>query len=103
MSLVSRSVRIAAIAVVSTVGFSLAAAADDFMKECKIGNPGPDSDKVCTCMSDKIKGADRPDAIDAMKKTNVAMSRGTAADAAAMTPKVMKSIEAVMTAQVACM
>jgi hypothetical protein len=103
MSLLSRSVRTIAIAVVSTIGFSLAAAADDFVKECKIGNPGPTADKVCDCMSDKVKGSDRADAIDAMAKTNVAVSKGTTADASIMTPKYVKSLEVLMTAQAGCM
>lgn len=103
MRTVFRGLRITATAFVMTVGLSFAASADDFIKECKVGNPGAESDKVCKCMSDKITGADRPDAIDAMKKTNAAMTQGSSAAAANMTPKVMKSIETVMTAQVSCM
>jgi hypothetical protein len=103
MSFASRGLRITSIAVAMTLGLSFAAAADDFAKECKIGNPGADSDKVCGCMSDKIKGSDRADAIEAMNKTNTAMAKGGAADPNTMTPKVMKSMETVMTAQVSCM
>lgn len=100
---ISRGLRITATAFVVAVGFSFAASADDFIKECKIGNPGPTVDKVCSCMSDKVTGAARADAIEAMNKTNTAMAKGAAADPATMTPKVMKGVETVMTAQVACM
>jgi hypothetical protein len=103
MSFASRGLRITSAALAMTLGLSFAAAADDFAKECKIGNPGADSDKVCSCMSDKITGADRADAIEAMNKTNAAMAKGGAADPNTMTPKVMKSMETVMTAQVSCM
>ena len=54
-------------------------------------------------MSDKVTGVARPDAIEAMNKTNIAMTKGTAVDPATMTPKVMKGLETVMTSQVACM
>jgi hypothetical protein len=103
MSSVSRGLRITTSVFAMTFGLSFAASADDFVKECKIGNPGAESDKVCNCMSAKVTGADRPDAIEAMNKTNIAMAKGAAADAASMTPKVMKGIETVMTAQVTCM
>lgn len=108
MSKVTRCLRITTPVFTMTVftltfGLSFAAAADDFIKECKIGNPGADSEKVCACMSSKITGATRPDAIEAMNKTNIAMAKGASADLSTMTPKVMKGIEAVMTAQVACM
>ena len=99
----SRGLRITAIAFAMTVGLSVAASPDDFIKECKIGNPGADSDKICTCMDGKIKGADRPDVIEAMNKTNTAMAKGSAADPATMTPKVMKGIETAMTVQMQCM
>ena len=54
-------------------------------------------------MSDKVTGAGRPDAIEAMNKTNAALAKGAQADPATMTPKVMKGVETVMTAQVSCM
>jgi hypothetical protein len=103
MRVVSRGLRITATAFSMTVGFSFAASADDFIKECKIGNPGADADKICTCMSGKVTGATRPDAIEAMNKINTAMAKGAAADPSTMTPKVMKGAETVMTAQLACM
>ena len=95
--------RVTTAAFALTVGLASVAMADDFIKECKIGNPGPTADKVCSCMSDKVKGSDRADVIEAMNKTNTAMAKGTAADPATMTPKVMKGIETVMTVQVQCM
>jgi hypothetical protein len=103
MRSVSRGLSAVAAACVLTVGFSFAALADDFIKECKIGNPGADADKVCTCMSGKVTGADRAGAIDGMNKTNTAMAKGGAMDPSTMTPQVMKGMETVMTAQVACM
>lgn len=103
MSVVSSVLRVTATAFVMSVGLASAVMADDFIKECKIGNPGPTSDKVCSCMSDKVKGSDRADVIEAMNKTNTAMAKGAAADPATMTPKVMKGIETAMTVQVQCM
>ncbi len=103
MSVLSRGLRVATAAFALSTGLSFAALADDFLKECKIGNPGPDSDKICTCMSDKITGAGRPDAIEAMNKTNAALAKGAQADPSTMTPKVMKGVETVMTVQLQCM
>ena len=103
MNVVSNALRVTATAFALTVGLASAAMADDFIKECKIGNPGPTADKVCGCMSDKVTGSDRSDVIEAMSKTNVAMAKGAAADPATMTPKVMKGIETAMTVQAQCM
>ncbi len=103
MSILSRGLRIAAGAFVLAAGLSFAAMADDFIKECKIGNPGADSDKICNCMNGKITGADRPDVIEAMSKTNTAMAKGAQADPNTMTPKVMKGIETAITVQMQCM
>ena len=103
MSILSRGLRLAAGAFVVTAGLSFPAMAADFFKECKIGNPGPAPAKICNCMNGKITGADRPDVIEAMSKTNTAMAKGAQADPNTMTPKVMKGIETAMTVQMQCM
>jgi len=86
-------------AFVLTVGVAFAALADDFIKECRVGNPGPDGEKACICISDKMSGPDRAAAIDAMVKTNAAMARG---DTSILTPEVLKTMATVMTFQARC-
>ncbi|WP_296340637.1 hypothetical protein [Reyranella sp.] len=85
------------------MSLSFTASADDFIKECQAGTPGPDSAKICKCMSDKVSGGDRANAIEAMNKTNAALAKGTQADPSTMTPKVMKGVETVMKVQLECM
>jgi hypothetical protein len=82
-----------------TVGVAFAALADDFIKECRVGNPGPDGEKACICISDKLSGPDRAAAIDAMVKTNAAMAKG---DTSILTPEVLKTMGSVMTLQARC-
>jgi hypothetical protein len=82
-----------------TVGIAFAALADDFVKECRVGNPGPDGEKACVCISGKISGPDRAAAIDAMARTNAAMAKG---DTSILTPEVLKTMGSVMTLQASC-
>jgi len=82
-----------------TVGVAFAALADDFVKECRVGNPGPDGEKACVCISGKISGPDRAAAIDAMARTNAAMAKG---DTSILTPEVLKTMGSVMTLQASC-
>jgi hypothetical protein len=91
--------RVGAMAFVLAVGVAFAALADDFVKECRTGNPGPDGEKACSCLSDKMSGPDRVAAIDAMNKTNAAMAKG---DTSMLTPEVLKTMATVMTLQAAC-
>lgn len=95
----SRLLRAATVACVLVSGVAFTARADDFVNACTIGNPGPDGAKSCTCMSGKISDADRPAAIDAMNKTNAAMTKG---DSSGLTPDVLKSMGALMSLQAAC-
>ena len=95
--------RATAMALALSAGFMAAAAADDFMAQCKIGTPVPNSDKICTCMSDKVTGADRADVIQAMTTTNAVMAKGGTPASPEMTPKVMKGLETAMNIQVQCM
>lgn len=95
--------RVAAVALALSAGLTVTAAADDFMAQCKIGTPVPEADKICKCMSDKIKGTDRADVIEAMAKTNAVMAKGGTPAAPEMTPKVMKGLETAMTVQAQCM
>ena len=103
MSVRVKKLLVAGIAVAFASTFSLAASANDFMKQCQAGTPGPDSAKICKCMSDKITGQERAGAIEAMTKTNAALAKGAQADPSTMTPQVMKGMETVMTVQVQCM
>lgn len=89
----------AAIACVLISGVAFAALADDFVNACTIGNPGPDGEKACACMSGKISDSDRAAAIDAMNRTNAAMAKG---DTSILTPDVLKTMGAVMALQAAC-
>ena len=82
-----------------TVGIAFAALADDFVKECRVGNPGPDGEKACVCISGKMSGPDRAAAIDAMARTNAAMAKG---DTSILTPEVLKTMGSVMTLQASC-
>jgi hypothetical protein len=86
-------------AFILTVGVAFAALADDFVKECRVGNPGPDGEKACICISGKLSGPDRAAAIDAMVKTNAAMAKG---DTSILTPEVLKTMGSVMTLQASC-
>jgi hypothetical protein len=91
--------RASAMAFVLTAGVAFSALADDFVKECRIGNPGPDGEKACNCMSDKMSGADRAAAVDAMNRTNAAMAKG---DTSILTPEVLKTMGSVMALQAGC-
>jgi hypothetical protein len=78
--------------------------ADDFVNECKKGASGGDADTVCTCMSGKVTGATRNDAIAAMQKLNSTRT----ASGAGMDPKTLPAaqqagLQAVIAAQSQCM
>lgn len=98
-----KNLAVAGAVFVAGLSLSFAASADDFMKECQAGTPGPDSAKICKCMSDKVPGAERSGAIEAMTKTNAALAKGAQVDPSSMTPKVMKGVETVMKVQLECM
>jgi hypothetical protein len=99
MNNLSNRLRAAAFACALTAATPFAAFADDFVKECTAGNPGPDGEKACNCMSAKVTGPDRAAAIDAMSKTNTAMKKG---DTSLLTPEVMKTMATVMSVQADC-
>ena len=99
MSSLPHCLRAAAVACVLISGVAFTALADDFVNVCMTGNPVPDGQKICTCMSNKIADSDRAAAIDAMNKTNAAMAKG---DTSVLTPDVLKSMGTVMSLQAAC-
>lgn len=103
MRILGTGFRAIAVAIALSAGFIATAAGDDFMAQCKIGTPGPDSEKICTCMSSKITGADRGDVVQAMTTTNAVMAKGGTPASPEMTPKVMKSLETAMNLQAQCM
>jgi len=55
---------------VLTLGLPAAAQTDAFMAECQQGSSAPDPVKSCTCMSGKVTGEMRADAISAMHSMN---------------------------------
>jgi hypothetical protein len=101
MGIYLNGLRAASIAFALVVGAGTASA-DDFVKECKVSVMDPaQADKICGCMDGKITGADRTAVIATLKKTNEALTKGTAPSA--MTPQDMKATEVAMTAQTQCM
>jgi len=95
----SSLVRAAAVACVLISSVAFQALADDFVNACMTGNPVPDGENICICMSNRISVSERAAAIDAMNKTNAAMAKG---DTSILTPQVLKTMRAVMSLQAAC-
>jgi hypothetical protein len=95
----SSLVRAVGVAYVLISGAAFPALADDFVNACMTGNPVPDGEKICICMSNRISDSDRAAAIDAMNKTNAAMAKG---DTSILTPQVLKTMGTVMSLQAAC-
>lgn len=89
---------IAAVAVVFGLGFSASAQTDNFMSECQQGSSAADPVKACTCMSGKVTGAIRADAIAAMH----AMNTTRTPDPKALPANQQKGLEAVVAAHGQC-
>ena len=97
-----RGLRIAAAASALALGLSSMAWADDFVSECKKGTSAADPDKACNCMSDKVTGAVRADAIEGMRKMNTSAAAGTAPDPKSLPANQQKGLEAVIGASGQC-
>ena len=98
-----RGIGIAAAAVVLGLGLSAAAQTDNFMSECQQGSSAADPAKACTCMSDKVTGANRADAIAAMHAMNTTKgANGGAPDPKSLPANQQKGLEALMAASGQC-
>jgi hypothetical protein len=103
MTCVSRSLGIAAGAVVLAFGLAAAAQTDNFMSECQQGSSAADPAKACTCMSGKVTGAVRADAIAAMHSMNTTKgANGGPPDPKALPADQQKGLEAVIAAHGQC-
>jgi hypothetical protein len=87
------------------LALSNAAYADDFTDACMLGSsPATDMPKTCACMSTKITGAGRADAIAALRRSYQAMSdTSKSIDPATLPPNLMRGLQAVVLAQADCM
>ena len=97
-----RGLRIAAAMSVLVAGLSSTAWADDFVSECKKGASAADPDKACNCMSDKVTGAVRADAIEGMRKMNATAASGGTPDPKTLPANQQKGLEALMSASGQC-
>ena len=91
--------------VVAGLALCLPAAAqtDAFMAECQQGSSAPDSAKACTCMSGKVTGEIRADAIAAMHSMNTTKgANGGAPDVKLLPANQQKGLEALMAASGQC-
>jgi len=84
---------------------STAAHADDFIDACMLGSdPATDMPKTCACMSTKIPGNVRADAIAALKQSYKSMQdTGTLLDPTQLPPNLMRGLQATVLAQADCM
>ena len=84
---------------------STAARADDFTDACMLGSdPATDMPKTCACMSTKIPGDVRADAIAALKRSYKSMQdTGTLLDPTQLPPNLMRGLQATVLAQADCM
>lgn len=93
-----RGIGIAAAVVVFGLSLSALAQTDNFMSECQQGSSAADPVKACTCMSGKVTGTVRADAIAAMH----AMNTTKTPDPKALPANQKKGLEAVMAAHGQC-
>ncbi len=98
-----RVIGIASAAAVLGLGLPAAAQTDNFMSECQQGSSAADPVKACTCMSGKVTGAVRADAIAAMHSMNTTKgANGGPPDAKALPANQQKGLEAVIAAHGQC-
>jgi hypothetical protein len=100
MKAISILVGCAAVVVIST-----AAQADDFFDACMGGaSPATDMGKICTCISGKVPGSMRPDVVEALRRSNQAMSdTSRPIDPSTLPPNLMRGLQAFVSAQADCM
>jgi hypothetical protein len=90
----------AALLVLSTTAW-----ADDFIDACMLGSdPATDMPKTCACMSAKVPGNVRADAIAALKQSYKSMQdTGSLLDPTQLPPNLMRGLQATVLAQADCM
>lgn len=92
------------LAAIAVLVVSSSAWADDFTDECKKGASSADADKTCACMSGKVTGATRADAIAAMQKITASRaSGGSGIDPKTLPAAQQKGLQAVIDAESQCM
>ncbi|WP_428660724.1 hypothetical protein [Reyranella sp.] len=93
-----------ATAAAALLALSTAAYADDFIDACMLGSdPATDMPKTCACMSTKIPGNVRADAIAALKQSYKSMQdTGTLLDPTQLPPNLMRGLQATVLAQADC-
>jgi hypothetical protein len=84
---------------------STGARADEFTDACMLGSdPSTNMPKTCACMSTKIPGDVRADAIAALKQSYKSMQdTGTLLDPTQLPPNLMRGLQATVLAQADCM
>jgi hypothetical protein len=88
---------------VLTLGVSAAAQTDNFMSECQQGSSAADPAKACTCMSEKVTGAIRADAIAGMHAMNTTKgTNGGGPDPKSLPANQQRGLEAVGAAHRQC-
>ena len=103
MNRVFHSLGAATGAVVLAFSLSAAAQTDNFMSECQQGSSAVDPVKACTCMSDKVTGAVRADAIAAMHSMNtIKGTNGGGPDPKTLPANQQKGLEAIVAAHGQC-
>ena len=99
----SRGLGAALATAVLALGLSAAAQTDNFMSECQQGSSAADPVKACTCMSEKVSGAIRADAIAAMHSMNTTKgTNGGGPDPKTLPANQQKGLEAVIAAHGQC-
>jgi hypothetical protein len=103
MTFAFRRLGVAAATAVLFLGLSAAAQTDNFMSECQQGSAASDPVKACTCMSGKVTGDVRADAIAAMHSMNTTKgANGGPPDPKALPAAQQKGLEAVIAAHGQC-
>jgi hypothetical protein len=103
MTRASRGLAATLATAVLAVAFSATAQTDNFMSECQQGSSAADPVKACTCMSGKVIGAVRADAIAAMHSMNTTKGpNGGPPDPKALPAGQQKGLEGVIAAHGQC-
>jgi hypothetical protein len=103
MNRMSPSLGVAAGAIVLAFGLAAAAQTDNFLVECQQGSAAADPVKACTCMSGKVTGTVRADAIAAMHAMNTTKgANGGPPDPKSLPAAQQKGLEAVIAAHGQC-
>jgi hypothetical protein len=87
------------------VAFASVAEADDFMDACMGGgSSGIDMAKTCTCISGKLAGGNRADVIEALRRSNQAMTdTSKPIDPSTLPPNLMRGLQTFVLAQGDCL